>query len=136
MSTQTITAATIQTNGVDVTALFGTIDAIKSDPGLAEFRFRADNHWVDGGHNRSSIGGFYGCVGRFQHFGVLRRIGGTCSPLAGQVGFVPNLVSFYSTFIAIGHGKSIIIKILQIIGRANIRQGCTGGPTWLRTQAN
>ncbi len=61
MTTRTTTAATVLTNGVDVRALFGTIDAIKGDPGLAEFRFRADNSWLDGGHNRSSIGGFYGC---------------------------------------------------------------------------
>jgi len=61
MTTQTKPDATVLTNGVDVTALFSTIDAIKSDPGLAEFRFRADNQWLDGGHNRSSIGAFYGC---------------------------------------------------------------------------
>lgn len=48
-------------NGVNVSALFATIDAVKADPGLAEFRFRADNRWIDGGHNRSSIQGFYGC---------------------------------------------------------------------------
>lgn len=61
MATQTTTQAPVRTNGVDVTALFGTIDAIKNDPGLAEFRFRADNRWLDGGHNQSSIGGFFGC---------------------------------------------------------------------------
>jgi len=49
------------TNGVNVTALFNTIDAVKSDKQLAEFRFRASNHWMDGGHNRSTIQGFYGC---------------------------------------------------------------------------
>jgi len=48
------------TNGVNVTALFSTIDAVKNDKGLAEFRFRASNRWVDGGHNRSTIQGFYG----------------------------------------------------------------------------
>lgn len=49
------------TNGVDVTALFETLDAIRNDAGLAEFRFRADNKWIDGGHNRSEIQGFFGC---------------------------------------------------------------------------
>ncbi len=52
---------TILTNGVDVAALGRTVDAITSDPGLAAFRFRAENTWLDGGHNRSRIGGFYGC---------------------------------------------------------------------------
>jgi hypothetical protein len=49
------------TNGVDVTALFNTIDAVKSDEQLADFHFRASNRWIDGGHNRSTIKGFYGC---------------------------------------------------------------------------
>ncbi len=49
------------TNGVNVTALFETIDAVKNDAGLADFRFRAENRWIDGGHNRSTIQGFYGC---------------------------------------------------------------------------
>ena len=48
-------------NGVDVTGLFGTIDAVNADTELAKFRFRADNTWIDGGHNRSTIQGFYGC---------------------------------------------------------------------------
>ena len=49
------------TNGVNVTALFNTIDAVKHDTQLADFRFRASNHWINGGHNRSTIQGFYGC---------------------------------------------------------------------------
>ena len=49
------------TNGVNVTALFNTIDAVKHDAQLADFRFRASNRWIDGGHNRSTIQGFYGC---------------------------------------------------------------------------
>lgn len=49
------------TNGVNVTALFDTIEAVQKNPPLAEFRFRAHNHWIDGGHNRSAIQGFFGC---------------------------------------------------------------------------
>jgi uncharacterized OsmC-like protein len=49
------------TNGVNVTALFETIDAVKNDSGLANFQFRAENRWIDGGHNRSTIQAFYGC---------------------------------------------------------------------------
>ncbi|MGF1641033.1 MAG: OsmC family protein [Rhodospirillales bacterium] len=48
-------------NGVDVDGMFATIDAIANDSGLAAFRFRAANTWIDGGHNRSAIQGFYGC---------------------------------------------------------------------------
>jgi uncharacterized OsmC-like protein len=47
-------------NGVDVEELFGTIDAVKQSPVIASFKFRAANQWMDGGHNRTTIGNFYG----------------------------------------------------------------------------
>jgi uncharacterized OsmC-like protein len=47
-------------NGVDVGKLFETIDAIKQTPNLAVFKFRLNNEWIDGGHNRSTIKNFYG----------------------------------------------------------------------------
>jgi hypothetical protein len=47
-------------NGVDLDRLSGTIDAVTADPALARFQFRAGNHWIDGGHSRTTIQGFYG----------------------------------------------------------------------------
>jgi uncharacterized OsmC-like protein len=47
-------------NGVNVDALFATIDAIKDTPAIAEFKFRANNKWVNGGHNHTTIKEFYG----------------------------------------------------------------------------
>jgi uncharacterized OsmC-like protein len=47
-------------NGIDVERLSGTIDHIVHDPALARFQFRAQNKWIDGGHNRSTIKEFYG----------------------------------------------------------------------------
>jgi uncharacterized OsmC-like protein len=47
-------------NGLDVQAAVDTIAAIKADPALARFQFRARNRWVDGGENRSTIRDFYG----------------------------------------------------------------------------
>ena len=47
-------------NGLDVDAAMATIAAIKSDPDIAQFQFRARNRWVGGGENRSTIQGFYG----------------------------------------------------------------------------
>ncbi len=47
-------------NGVNVDALFGTIDAIKDTPAIADFKFRVDNKWVNGGHNHTTIKDFYG----------------------------------------------------------------------------
>jgi uncharacterized OsmC-like protein len=52
------TAETIR-NGVDRQQLFATLDAIKADPSLARFQFRARNRWIDGAHNRSTIRDFY-----------------------------------------------------------------------------
>ena len=47
-------------NGVDTEQMYGTLDAIKANPVLGIFQFRAHNHWIDGAHNRSTIKGFYG----------------------------------------------------------------------------
>ena len=56
----TTTTATMKLNGVDVKALEETMAAIEEKPELATFEFRATNRWFDGGHNRSTIQGFYG----------------------------------------------------------------------------
>src|SRR5215831_11491615 len=47
-------------NGVDTPTLFATLDAVRANPELAKFQFRAANRWVSGTHNRSTIRGFYG----------------------------------------------------------------------------
>jgi uncharacterized OsmC-like protein len=47
-------------NGVNRAQLFDTVNAIQETPGLARFRFRAQNQWLSGGHNRTRIQGFYG----------------------------------------------------------------------------
>ena len=47
-------------NGVNVDQLIGTINAIKANPDLAHFKFRAKNEWVNGGHSRTSIQSFFG----------------------------------------------------------------------------
>jgi len=46
-------------NGVDTGRLFGTLDAIKADPNLAKFQFRARNRWIRGAHNQTRIRDFY-----------------------------------------------------------------------------
>ena len=50
----------VAVNGVDVSRLFNTIHAIKEEPTLAKFKFRARNHWLQGGNTRSTIKNFYG----------------------------------------------------------------------------
>ena len=46
-------------NGVDTAQLYGTLDAVKADPTIARFQFRARNHWIGGAHNRTVIRDFY-----------------------------------------------------------------------------
>ena len=46
-------------NGVAVNDLFDTIDAIKTTPAIAQFKFRIRNQWVDASHNRSTVDTFH-----------------------------------------------------------------------------
>jgi uncharacterized OsmC-like protein len=48
------------TNGVNVEQLLSTIEAIEEHPSLAEFKFRAETEWIEGGHTRTKIQNFYG----------------------------------------------------------------------------
>jgi uncharacterized OsmC-like protein len=54
-------------NGVDVATLFATLDAVKGQPEIAKFQFRARNTWLSGTHSRSEISGFYGAGQEMQH---------------------------------------------------------------------
>ena len=53
-------------NGVNVSKLFGTVEAIKGNPEIANFNFKARGKWVNGGHNRTTINEFYGACETFQ----------------------------------------------------------------------
>ena len=61
-ATFTKDTATVR-NGVDTTTMFATLDAIKAQPEIAKFQFRARNRWLGGAHNRSTIKGFYAAGG-------------------------------------------------------------------------
>jgi len=54
-------------NGVDTATLFATLDAVKADPEIAKFRFRATNTWISGTHNRSTIHGYHGAKQEMTH---------------------------------------------------------------------
>jgi uncharacterized OsmC-like protein len=60
MAQQKVADQAVEMNGLDVQAAMDTIGAIKADPTLARFQFRARNTWVNGGENRSVIRDFYG----------------------------------------------------------------------------
>ncbi|MCX9012097.1 MAG: OsmC family protein [Candidatus Methanoperedens sp.] len=42
-------------NGVDVDKLKETIDTIKTNPEIANFKFRAENEWINGAHSKTRI---------------------------------------------------------------------------------
>lgn len=54
-------------NGVDTPTLFATLDAVRGQPDLAHFRFRATNHWQQGTHSRTRIEGFRGAGAERMH---------------------------------------------------------------------
>jgi uncharacterized OsmC-like protein len=54
-------------NGVNVTELFDTIDAIKGQPEIARFNFRASNKWVNGAQNRTTVSEYSGACQNFRH---------------------------------------------------------------------
>lgn len=53
-------APVLTRNGLDLAQMGQTVSALKSDPSLAQFEFRASNQWINGGENRSTIRSFYG----------------------------------------------------------------------------
>ncbi len=54
-------------NGVDVTQLGETIQAIQNQPELASFKFRAKNEWRGGSQNRTTVKDFYGTCQEISH---------------------------------------------------------------------
>lgn len=47
-------------NGVNVSQLVGTINAVKLDPSMADFKFSATTTWIKGGHCQTKIQSFTG----------------------------------------------------------------------------
>lgn len=54
-------------NGVDTPRLFATIGAVKEQPELAKFQFRASSRWLAGTHSRSQVEAFSGAGGTHRH---------------------------------------------------------------------
>jgi len=49
-------------NGVNVDQLLGTIDAVKNNADIAQFKFRSKTKWINGGHCQTEIKSFYGAM--------------------------------------------------------------------------
>lgn len=54
-------------NGVNVTKLGQTIEAVKQQPEIAQFKFRARNQWDIGGHNMATVDTFHGICQEMEH---------------------------------------------------------------------
>lgn len=70
----TVTTASVENavpekivNGMSVTGLIETIRAIRNQPDLANFKFRARNRWIDGGRNQATVDDFYGTSQELRH---------------------------------------------------------------------
>ena len=54
-------------NGVAVDTVEALINAVNEKPDLAKSKFRANNEWVNGGHNRTTVTGFYSAGQEISH---------------------------------------------------------------------
>jgi uncharacterized OsmC-like protein len=54
-------------NGVDVSRLAETVEAVKASPELGGFKFRIQNRWIDCGENRSQVSTFFAGGQEAQH---------------------------------------------------------------------
>jgi uncharacterized OsmC-like protein len=52
---------------VDTPTLFATINAVKEQPELAQFRWKATNRWIKGTHSRGRMEAFTGAGSEHQH---------------------------------------------------------------------
>lgn len=95
MTTQT-TAGTepIVTNGVNVGALFETVEAVKRTPEIAGFHFRVSNRWMGGDQNRTTVKDFHGACTNHEHInGPFEMDNGEPPVLLGD-GEAPNPVEY------------------------------------------
>ena len=100
MNTQTMMKTESNTrNGVNVEELFNTIDAVKKTPVIAKFRFRANNEWFEGGHNRTTIKDFYGIQKDHKHEATF-KLDADEPPLLLGTGKGPNPVEYLLTALA------------------------------------
>ena len=54
-------------NGVDTPALLATVEAVRTAPELAKFRFRASNRWISGTYSESRVESFSGAGTEHTH---------------------------------------------------------------------
>ena len=86
-------------NGVNVDELMNTIKSMKVAPVIAKFKFRANNQWINGGHNRTIIKDFYGIQKEHRHEATF-KLDADEPPLLLGTGKGPNPVEYLLTALA------------------------------------
>ncbi len=81
-------------NGVNVTALGETIEAIGENNAIAKFQFRATNQWLGCDLNRTTIAGFFGACDEHPHTQGPFSIDNAEPPVLLGEGEAPNPVEY------------------------------------------
>ncbi len=81
-------------NGVNVDALFETVEAVKAAPQIADFQFRLSNRWLGGDHNRSTVVGFHGACEDHDHMKGPFTLDNAEPPVLLGGGTAPNPVEY------------------------------------------
>lgn len=76
-------ATTAVRNGVDVDRLVQTIDAIKNDPNVARFTFKASTSWSEGGNSTAEIASFIHAGQEQSHAAAHKLVGDEPAVLLG-----------------------------------------------------
>lgn len=105
-------------NGVDVGQLMGTVEAIKKDPRLARFQFRARSEWQGGGRSLTRIQGFYGAgqedTSRARPF----EVGGDEPPVLLGANTAPNaletVLAGLASCLAVGYAYNAAAQGIEI----------------------
>lgn len=71
-------------NGVNTPTLMATLDAVKAQPALARFQFRARNRWMSGTCSESRIESFYGAGSEQSHITEFRYFADHPAVLVGE----------------------------------------------------
>lgn len=100
-------ATTTIRNGVDVARLIATIDAIKQEPTIAQFTFRAGSTWESGARSRGRIDGFTHAGSDTAHGQVFELSGDEPAVLLGtDTG--PNAVELVLQALAFCYGVGVV----------------------------
>jgi uncharacterized OsmC-like protein len=71
-------------NGVDVSRMHETIEAVSSRPALGKFTFRVANQWIDGAENRTATRDFNAGGEEKKHFADFTMVGDEHEVLLGK----------------------------------------------------